>query len=154
MDDHRCNSSVCRQVDKPRDEHEPIGGSVQNQAELVGLWIAARGPVRSELRLVPLDKVLRLAAGAANGLVEMLCRTLERGDDVTDVETFGCRLDAGDNAALSAPTSGGVAQGGEGAQLRCRAGRPSGPQRIGSELRHGLEDRVAAKAKNVVNTLL
>jgi len=58
-------------------EHEPVGGRMQDQPELIGLWISTRGPVRGELSLVPLDEVLGLAAATVEGLVEMLCRALE-----------------------------------------------------------------------------
>jgi hypothetical protein len=67
---------------------------VQDQAELVGLGIAAGGAIGCELGLVQLDEVLRFAACAIECLVEMLGTALERGDDVADVETFATRLQA------------------------------------------------------------
>src|SRR5450631_2490819 len=95
---------------------------MKDKSELVGLWIATRGSIRSKLGLVPLNEVLGLAASAIDVLVEMPRCTLERGDDVADVETFGCRLDASGNAALLIPAFGTIAQGDEGAQL-CRCAR-------------------------------
>src|SRR6266508_924180 len=91
-----------------RGEHEPVGGGVQNQAELVGLGIAARGAIGCELCLVQFDEVLRFAACAIERLVEMPGATLERGDDVADVETFAARLQARYETSLASPTLGAV----------------------------------------------
>ena len=45
-----------------------------------------RHAIRRQLRLVQLDQVLHLPALAIDVLVKMLRRTLERGDDITDVD--------------------------------------------------------------------
>src|SRR4029077_11259948 len=129
-------------------------GRMQDQPELIGLWIPTRGPVRGELSLVPLDEVLGLAAATVDALVEMLCRALERGDDVADIETLLRGFDARGDAALPIPALGAVTQHGKGAQL-CRGTCGTlDAQHIGGFLGHGFEYRVAAKAKNVVDALL
>src|ERR1019366_8181137 len=98
---------------------QPIGCGVQDQADLVRARVATRGPIGGELRLVPLDEVLRLAARAIDGLIEIFGRSRQRGDDVADVEAERRRLDAGDHAALSSPAFGAVAQPLPGASLLC-----------------------------------
>src|SRR6202790_1099005 len=149
---NRERRALCDRI--ARGEHEPISGGVQDQPELVGLGFATRGAIRGELSLVPLDEVLGLAAAAVDGLVEMLCRALERGDDVADVETLQRGFDARSDAALLIPALGAVTQHGEGAQL-CRGTCGTlDAQHIGGFLGHGFEYRVAAKAKNVVDALL
>ena len=45
---------------------------MENEPELVGAGVAARGSVRGQLGLVQLDEVLGLAAAAIDRLVEML----------------------------------------------------------------------------------
>lgn len=54
-------------------EHTPIGGCVENQGKLVGARIAPRGAVAGKLGRVQLDDVLHLAAGTADGLIEIFC---------------------------------------------------------------------------------
>ena len=68
-------------------EHEPVGGGVQHEADLVGERGAARCAIRGQLRLVQLDQVLRLAARAVESVVDPFGRTVvEVGDDEADVE--------------------------------------------------------------------
>src|SRR5262249_16981460 len=132
---------------------EPVGGGVQDEAELVGLGVAAGGAIGGKLALVPLDEVLGLAAGAIDGLVEMPGAGLERGDDIADIETLGRGLDAGHEAALLVPTLGTVAKGCEGAPLVLARERALDGHRISRLLRQGTENLVATEAKNVVNAL-
>jgi hypothetical protein len=49
------------------DEHQPVGGDVQDEANLIGERRAARGAVAGELSLVQLDQIFRLAASAMEG---------------------------------------------------------------------------------------
>src|SRR5450631_4390677 len=58
--------------------------SAPAHSERLGAAVATRGPIGGKLRLVQLDEVLRLAAPAIDGLVEMFGRSWQRGDDVTD----------------------------------------------------------------------
>src|SRR5580700_6934321 len=60
-------------------EHQPIGGGVEHEANLVGERRTAAGAVRGELRLVQLDQVLGLAARAIEAVIDPLGRA--------DVET-------------------------------------------------------------------
>ena len=91
---------------------------MQDQAELVGARIAARSAIGSELGLVQLDEVLHLATGAVDSLVEIFSATVERGDDVSDIETFLGRFDACHEPALALPAFGAVAKLGKTAQPR------------------------------------
>src|SRR6267154_917630 len=91
-------------------EHEPISGGVQDQAELVGARIAARGAIGSELSLVQLDEVLHLAATTVDSLIKVLGASLERGDDVADVATFFGRLQTSHETTLARPALGAVAK--------------------------------------------
>src|SRR5437868_13355852 len=50
-------------------EHEPIPSGMQDQTELVGFRIAARGTIGSELGLVQLDEVLGFAARTIDRLI-------------------------------------------------------------------------------------
>ena len=49
-----------------------VGGGVQDQAHLVGQRTATAGTVGGELGLVKFDQVLGLAAGAVEGLIDVL----------------------------------------------------------------------------------
>ena len=53
-------------------QHQPIGGGVDQQAELVGGGLGAGGSVGGEMQLVRLDQVLGLSARAVDLLVERL----------------------------------------------------------------------------------
>ena len=55
-------------------EHQPVGGGVQDEAELVGERALAGGAAGGELGLVLLDEVLDLSARAVDPLVEMTGR--------------------------------------------------------------------------------
>ena len=50
--------------------HQPVGAGVQEQPELVGGGLGARGAVGGQMRLPGLDVVFRLAAPAVDILVE------------------------------------------------------------------------------------
>ena len=93
-------------------EHQPIGCGMQDQPELVGDRALAGGPVRGELALVHLDRVLGLASGAVDVFVEMAGLALERGDDIAGIEAARTRLPPGDDAAFAPPGAGGVGEGG------------------------------------------
>ena len=68
-------------------KHQPVGGGVEDEANLIGERRAARRAVGGELSLVQLDEIFRLAASAVEGLVEPFGRTaVEIGDDEADVE--------------------------------------------------------------------
>ena len=51
-------------------QHEPVGGGVQHEADLVGERGSAAGAVRRELALMELDQVFRLSARAVERIVE------------------------------------------------------------------------------------
>ena len=67
-------------------EHQPVGGGVQDEAELVGQRALAGGPVGGELDAMPLDQVFRLSPRAVGPFVEAAGLAGERGDDVARVE--------------------------------------------------------------------
>jgi len=68
-------------------QHQPISGRVENEADLVGERRTAAGAIGGELRLVQLDQILSLAAGAIQAVVDPLGRAdIEAGDDEADVE--------------------------------------------------------------------
>src|ERR1700731_3040378 len=84
-------------------KHEPIGGGVQDQAELVGFGIAAGGAVGSELALVQLNEVLGVSPRAIESLVKMSGAGLERGDDIAHIQPLRRCLDAPHEAPLLVP---------------------------------------------------
>jgi hypothetical protein len=62
-------------------QHQPVGSGVEQQAELVGGRLAARGAVGGEVELVRLDQVLGLPACAIDLVVERLGQARQVGDD-------------------------------------------------------------------------
>ena len=111
---------------------QPVGGGVDQQAELVGRGAGAGGPVGGEVQLVRLDQVLGLAALAVDALVEPARRAGEVGDDEAAVAALGRGLDAGDDLTLDLPALGGVAELAEAADLvglALRPGRARRPRR-------------------------
>jgi hypothetical protein len=62
-----------RLLDAP---HQPVCGSVQYQAHLIGIGRAARGAIAGELRLVALDQVLGLTTRAVERVIDVLGRSL------------------------------------------------------------------------------
>ena len=68
-------------------EHQPIGGGMEDEADLVSERRAAAGAVGGELALVHLDQIFRLAAGAVDHVVDALGRaSCEVGHDKANVE--------------------------------------------------------------------
>ena len=53
-------------------QKQPVGGGVQNEAELIGKRRAAAGAVRSRLRFVLLDQILGLPAPAVERCINVL----------------------------------------------------------------------------------
>lgn len=82
-----------RQIARVRDrvanaEHQPIGGGVQDEANLIGARRAARGSIGGKLRLVQLDEVFRLSARAIEAVIEPLRGAVrEIGEDKADVSS-------------------------------------------------------------------
>ena len=69
-------------------QQQPVGGGVQNEAELIGKRRAAAGAVRSGLRFVLLDQILGLPARAIDRRVNVLSIAIfQRGDHISDVES-------------------------------------------------------------------
>src|SRR6202140_4890170 len=62
-------------------QHQPVGGGVDQEAELVGGGLGARGAVGGKVQLVRLDQVLGLPARAIYLLVERFRQAREIGDD-------------------------------------------------------------------------
>ncbi len=82
---------------------------MQEQAELVGGGLGARGAVGGEVGLPGLDVVFRLAAPAIELLVQRSAAAVaEIGDDEAAIGALVTGLDAGDDAADPAPAAGGV----------------------------------------------
>ena len=136
--------------------HQPVGGSVQDQAHLVGIGRPARGAVAGKLALVQLDQIFGIAPRAVIDLVQVFrAGRGQRGDDGSDVHAHRAGLDPGDDAALALPTLCAVAGLGKEAQSRtlllgalCRAD-------IGH--RHdcgiGSQHRVGRHAKHIIDAI-
>ena len=74
-------------------QHQPIGGGVENEADLIGERRTATGAIGGKLCLMQLDQVFGLAARAIQTVVDPLGRAdIEAGDDETDVEAELRRL--------------------------------------------------------------
>ena len=80
-------------------QHQPVGGGVQQQPELVCLPVVACGTVRFEVQLVFLDEVLHTAAATID-LPLVMSRPAARnvGDDKAEIRAEG------DHAAAASPT--------------------------------------------------
>src|SRR5690348_17394439 len=83
---------------------------MDQQAELVGGGLAARGAVGGEMQLVRLDQIFGLPARAIDLLVQHPGQTGEIGDDKAAVGPLRTGLDAGDDAALDCPALGGITE--------------------------------------------
>src|SRR5207249_11897529 len=59
-------------------EQQPVGAGVKDEPHLVGQRRSATGSIGCKLRLVLLDQVLGLSAGAVDGLINMLDRKSTR----------------------------------------------------------------------------
>jgi hypothetical protein len=93
---------------------------------------------------VQFDQVLGLAAGAVDGLIDVLGRTgVEAGDDEADIEPLCGGFDAGTDTALLIPGLGLVAGLGEAAQGRFLLERTAGADVIGGFVDQALERGVA-----------
>src|SRR5467141_5032071 len=134
-------------------KHKPVGGGVQDQAELVGFGIAAGGAVGSELALVQLDEVLGVSPRAIEGLVKMPGAGLERGDDIAHIQPLRRCLDARHEASLLVPALCAVAKGLEAAQPVFAPERALHGDRVGRLARQSIKNIVAGEAKNVVDAL-
>ena len=111
--------------------HEPICACVQEQPELVGRGLGARGAVGRQMRLPGLDMVFRLAAPAVDILVKYTgVADLQVGDDEACVGPFRAGLHTGDDPLDAAPAGGPVEELLEAARL--------------AFLRRGLEARLRA----------
>ena len=135
-------------------EHQPVGGGVQDQPELVGERALAGGAVGGELGLVQLDQVLRLAAGAVDPFVEMARPAGERGDDVARVEAAGRRLQPGDHAARAVPRAGGVGEVGEAADLVATGFGVARPDLLAGLAGKGVQHRIAGQAEDIVDAVV
>ena len=90
-------------------QHQPIGGGVQQEPNLIGDSGTAGRAIRRELRLVQLDQVLRLSACAIQALVKPLGRAVFEIGDEADIEAERRGFNARDGAALAGPGFGLVA---------------------------------------------
>jgi len=134
-------------------EHQPVGGGVEDQPELVGGRALAGGAVGGELDLVLLDEGLGLAAGAVDPFVEMAGLAGERSDYVARVEAARRRLEPGDDAAFAVPRAGGVIEAGEAAHL-LRAGLGAAHLEIvGDIVGEAVQNGIARQAEDVVDAV-
>ena len=62
-------------------QHQPVGGGVDQQAELVGGRLAARGAVGGKVQLMRLDQIFGLSTRAIELFIERLGIALQIGDD-------------------------------------------------------------------------
>src|ERR1700751_6387997 len=96
--------------DAAQGQHQPVGGGMDQEAELVGGGLGARGAAGSEMQLVRLDQVFGLSACTIDLLVERLGQAWQIGDDEAAIGTLRAGLDASDEAAFEFPAFGGVAE--------------------------------------------
>src|SRR6266404_5550920 len=135
-------------------EHQPVGGGVQDQPHLVGERAAAAGAVGGELSFVQFDQVLGLAAGAVEGLIDMLGRAgVEAGDDKANVEPLCRRFDAGAGAALALPRLGLVAGLGEAAQGGLLVEGTAGADVVGGRLDGTSQYRIAGQTEDEIDAV-
>lgn len=85
---------------------------MEDEPHLIGVGRAAGGPVARQLRLVQLDQVLGLAAGAVDRVIGSFGAAIsQRGGDETDAEAEAARFDARDYATLGrTPSFRGIAR--------------------------------------------
>src|SRR5262245_22035745 len=79
---------------------------------------------------------------------------LERGDDITDIQTLGRRLDAGHKTPLQAPGLCDVAKSLDAATFVLARKRALHAYRVGRLARQGMKQVVAGKAENIVNAVV
>src|SRR4029077_5823575 len=132
----------------------PVGGSVQDQAHLVGQRAATAGAVGGELGLVQFDQVLGLAPGAVEGLVAVLGRAgVDAGGDEADIEPLSGGFDAGTDTALLIPGLGLIAGLGEAAQGGFLFERTAGADVVGDFVDQAVEDDVAGQSEDEANAV-
>jgi hypothetical protein len=91
-------------------QQQPVCGSVQDEAHLVGKRRATTGAVGGELGFVQLDQVLRLSAAAIKSVIEPFgAAELQVGYHVPDVQPLAGGLDPRGHAALAGPGFGAIA---------------------------------------------
>ena len=98
--------------------HEPVGAGVQEQPELVGRGLRARGAVGRQMRLPRFDVIFGVAAPAIDILVEdtgVAC--FQIGGDEASVGPFRAGFDACDDPFDAAPAFGAVVELLEAAEL-------------------------------------
>ena len=81
---------------------------MQEQAELIGGGLAARGAVGGEMGFPGFDVIFRAAAPAVNVLVDRLSAAYKIGDDEPGVGSLFARFDARNNTFDATPTRGAV----------------------------------------------
>ena len=138
---------------------------MDEQPELVGGGLAARGAIGGEVQLVRLDQVFRpvgsadipgdrlkpMAAGAVDRLVQPPRRTLEVGDDEPAIGALRRGLHAGDDLPRDLPGLGGIAELGVAARLGRRAGEPSHGGGVGQGRDLTEQSLVAGEAEDVAD---
>ena len=106
---------------------------MQEQPELVGRGLGARGAVGRQMRLPGLDVVFRLAAPAVDILVKYAgIADLEVGDDEACVGPFRAGLHTGDDPLDAAPAGGPVEELLEAARLAFLRLGPTSLKAIGA----------------------
>jgi hypothetical protein len=91
----------------PQRQHQPVGGRVQHEANLIGPRSTTGGPVRGKRGLGKLDPVLCLTSGTRQALVDHAGAGADQmGDDKAEIQPQAGRLKAGDDPALARPTPG------------------------------------------------
>ena len=126
---------------------QPVGGGVEDEAELVCGGALARGAPAGELALVQLDQVLGLAAGTVEPFVEGLGLAGKRGDDEARIEPPDRGLKARHHAALASPDPGGVSERAPDAALVLAGLGAAHAQIVGHGLHMGVQDCVPASPK-------
>ena len=81
--------------------HQPVGGGVDQQSELIGGGFGARCAIGSQVQFVGFDQVLGLAASAVVDLIKLMLQALKIGDNETGGVTRQVCLNAHIGEALS-----------------------------------------------------
>lgn len=142
--------SFGRQV--PQAVHQPVGGGVDHQAELVGGSLGAGGAVRGQVELMGLDQVFGLSAGAIDLFVEHMLQSLEIGDDEAGIDAERRGLDTGDDPAFGLPTLGAIAKFTEAPDFfLVRMGVPVQDGAGHVALNHAGQHRIAGQSEDVAD---
>src|SRR5205823_14705477 len=100
------------------------------------------------------DQVLGLAAGAVEGLIDMLGRaSVAAGDDKANVEPLCRRFDAGTGATLPPPGFGLVAGLGEAAQGKLLVDGTAGADVVGGLFDGTSQYRIAGQPEDEINAV-